>query len=159
MSRFDALHSAANEARFVLERVAGVLEGVADGSWDEEFTLTPEGVEDLCAALSNLAELAKATRAAIGEGAGGTSDAMESVATRTFRANADGVMTGEEIISGWRAGSVNVEFIGRRGGLEGRDFQNDAESGEWRVREYQVRALPISAANWFPVAGFVKAIS
>ncbi|WP_056680720.1 hypothetical protein [Nocardioides sp. Root140] len=70
MTRYQSLHDAANDAHSVLARVASLLEDVAAGAWDDQLTLTREEVDDLCDALSNLAELAKATRVAIGDAAG-----------------------------------------------------------------------------------------
>lgn len=72
--------------------------------------------------------------------------------------NQGGHMTGEELLSAFARG--DSLFVGRRGGLCGPLFAEDARSGSWRTRRYET--TPSSTPpndNWFRLEDFAKAVT
>jgi hypothetical protein len=76
-----------------------------------------------------------------------------------YGSNADATMTGDEIASQWRAGTLPFSYVGRGGGQSGRAFAEDVASGTWRGRRYQVRVDPIDNGNWWAIELFVAAVT
>lgn len=76
--------------------------------------------------------------------------------SRMFGENADGHLTGQEIVNAHAAGTLEYPFMGRGGGLQGAALAEDVLTGKWRVRRYEVRqdALP-GNPNWFNVLDFI----
>lgn len=78
----------------------------------------------------------------------------------TFGVNADGTMLGSKIAEG-KAAKEGFGWVGRTGGLHGAAFTNDAATGTWEGRLYELRreAPPPSNGNWFSVHDFVAAVT
>ncbi|MBM9459984.1 hypothetical protein JK386_08715 [Nocardioides sp. zg-536] len=74
--------------------------------------------------------------------------------------NAQGRMTGAEIVADALSPSPLVAFVGRVGGATGARFAEDISTGTWQSALYQVRAEPVAASNpnWMPVEAFLHAV-
>ena len=73
-----------------------------------------------------------------------------------FGKNADGLMTGLEIVEQHAAGELAYTHMGRKGGLKGAKLAADLATGTWRSQPYEVRVDPIDAPNWFPITQFIR---
>ena len=78
---------------------------------------------------------------------------------KSFGANADGKITGQEIVDRYTEGSLEFVTMGRKKGLEGDLLNQDIDSGRWRTQEYEVRcdAEPVNP-NWFRIEDFTRRI-
>jgi len=67
--------------------------------------------------------------------------------------------TGEQIVDLHNCGKRF--FVGRGGGIGGKDFTTDIESGEWRTFDYEVDFESTSQPNrnWFSSSSFVSKVS
>lgn len=78
--------------------------------------------------------------------------------SRTFGANAEKYLTGQEIVTAHAAGTLDYHFMGRLGGLHGSAVTEDVETGRWRTQTYEVREAELPGKrNWFSVMDFVSA--
>lgn len=78
-----------------------------------------------------------------------------------YRANAEQLLTGAEILQAARNGDSKVRVVGRRGGLFGPTLAADISSGKWLYRKYEVSSTPPllgSNPNWFTVEEFVARV-
>jgi len=87
----------------------------------------------------------------------------EELAARAsaYRANAERLLSGAEIIELAEAGDPTVRIVGRQGGLFGKKLAGDISSGKWRYREYEVSSAPEPPSgnpNWFTVEEFVALV-
>ena len=73
--------------------------------------------------------------------------------------NCDARITGKNIVDGHRVSDPRYTWMGRRGGLNGSELQEDLEDSGWKNRRYEVRREPLcDNPNWFPIADFVEKI-
>jgi hypothetical protein len=72
--------------------------------------------------------------------------------------NADGRMTGLEIVGLHALGELAMASVGRIGGLNGAAFAADVATGAWQAVESQVSQQPPPNANWMPVGEFLAAV-
>lgn len=77
----------------------------------------------------------------------------------TFGSNAQGRLTGAEIVAGHQAGTLEFSWVGRSQGALGAAWTGDVQSGSWRSRTYEVRVDPIDAPNWWMISDFVTAVA
>lgn len=77
----------------------------------------------------------------------------------TFGSNAQGRLTGAEIVAGHQAGTLEFGWVGRSQGALGAAWTGDVQSGSWRSRTYEVRVDPIDAPNWWMISDFVTAVA
>jgi hypothetical protein len=73
------------------------------------------------------------------------------------RNNLGGKRTGEELLTAYRQGERFC--VGRRGGLEGPQVQEDLSSGAWRTQQYETS--PVSTPpnrNWFHLEDFAHTV-
>ena len=69
----------------------------------------------------------------------------------------DDKIRGAEILD--LAESRTYTWMGRRGGISGKELEQDIQSGNWREQVYEVRQHPLRGkSNWFPIADFIKKI-
>jgi hypothetical protein len=71
--------------------------------------------------------------------------------------NAEGHLTGQEIVDGHLAGDFEFKWVGRQGGPAGKLWASDLADQSWRTTTYQVRSAPLVATNWWRIADFVAA--
>ena len=76
----------------------------------------------------------------------------------TYRANAEVLLSGTEIVKHHRNNTLRTPWMGRRGGLSGPALADDIKSGEWRERQYECSSTKVENPNWFAVADFVKKV-
>jgi hypothetical protein len=80
----------------------------------------------------------------------------ELVTRRGGGKNADGRMTGMEIVEAHALGELDYAYTGRKDGLDGNLFADDLRTGHWRTRVYEVRYDPLPGkTNWFPISEFI----
>jgi hypothetical protein len=72
--------------------------------------------------------------------------------------NAELRLAGEEIVAGFREGSLATAWMGRARGVHGPELAEDLQSGSWRLRKYECNSQPVNNRNWFPIESFVKMI-
>ena len=67
-------------------------------------------------------------------------------------------LSGEALIAAHTAGERFQ--VGRGGGLKGRQFMQDLETGNWRKQTYETSSVSLDAlnTNWFSLEDFVAAI-
>ena len=66
-------------------------------------------------------------------------------------------MTGAEIVEAHATDALEIQFVGRQGGLGGTAFADDVNSGDWRTWSYEVTSNdPVGNPNWFPVSEFIS---
>lgn len=72
------------------------------------------------------------------------------------RANADAMLSGEQIKQMHEGGDCRYLWMGRQGGRHGKALAEDIKSGRWREQSYEVREheLPENP-NWFAVSEFL----
>ena len=78
----------------------------------------------------------------------------------TFTPNAQGVLTGAQVVEQYLAGLLEFHWIGRQGGPTGAAFVADVLEGVWRTQPYQVRVDPVPPTNpnWWPIEDFIAAV-
>lgn len=76
-----------------------------------------------------------------------------------FGTNAQGRLSGAEIVAGYKAGSLEFGWVGRSQGPLGAAWASDVENGSWRSRMYEVRVDPIDAPNWWDINEFVSTVA
>jgi hypothetical protein len=75
---------------------------------------------------------------------------------KTFGINADGHMTGAEIVAAHGRGDLAFAYMGRRLGLDGIGLAADMASGKWRTRVYEVRYERLAGkSHWFAIPQFI----
>ena len=73
-----------------------------------------------------------------------------------FGANADGRMSGAQIVGAHALGELEYVYMERKLGLDGADLAQDLDSGTWRYRLYEVRYEPLPGnRNWFAIGEFI----
>lgn len=79
----------------------------------------------------------------------------------TFGANAQGRLTGAEILDDLKAPAPVHGWVGRVGGLDGEAFGDDCTTGSWVTRTYEVRKDPPPERNpnWFTTGQFAAAVA
>ena len=80
-------------------------------------------------------------------------------ALRTWGKNNDGgYRTGDDLMDLHRKGEVLC--VGRKGGLNGSEFQEDLRSGRWRTHCYETaRGDTVPNQNWFLLSEFIRKVS
>ena len=69
----------------------------------------------------------------------------------------DKMMTGAQIVSDFRAGTLGAKTMGRKGGLRGELLREDISSGKWTERRYETnRYDSLANDNWFFVRQFIE---
>lgn len=78
----------------------------------------------------------------------------------TFRTNADALIRGEDIVQAHASDSLSFAWMGRSGGMNGAALARDLANGQWRDREYEVRAEPLTGnPYWFPISDSIARTS
>lgn len=72
--------------------------------------------------------------------------------------NDDDRLSGQDILDGYRAGTLPYTAVGRSQGLGGLPLEEDISTGAWRSTQYQVAVSHPGNRNWFPVEEFVERI-
>jgi hypothetical protein len=86
--------------------------------------------------------------------------AYETLRERPSLPNADGELTGAEILHGHQNDTLRFKTMGRQGGIDGDSLKEDIKNDTWREQRYQVRdASDALNQNWFPVSVFVKLLA
>ena len=74
--------------------------------------------------------------------------------------NADGKLTGLQIVQALKGHDTSVRWIGRRGGIDGALLADDVASNAWRSRRYEVSAAAVPPNPWwFSIEDFVTRVS
>lgn len=75
---------------------------------------------------------------------------------KTFGANADAFMSGGEIMRLYDLQQMPYLTMGCVGGLRGKRLQSELQSGNWKIRTYEVSSSKaLTNRNWFTIADFV----
>lgn len=85
-------------------------------------------------------------------------EALESHKQVEFRANAQAVMTGAEIVAAVQSGAATFDAVGRHGGRYGKRFTEDVHTGGWPGVKYEVRTGGVANRNWFTLDEFLQAV-
>lgn len=80
------------------------------------------------------------------------------VAKRETGANAEVKLSGSEIVRQYENGTLNMLWMGRRGGLEGVAIGEDIATGAWREFRYECSSKPVYNQNWFRIADFAAKV-
>lgn len=86
---------------------------------------------------------------------------LTSRGVNTFLRNAEGIMSGQEILDSSLTGTCRFQAMGRAGGRYGRKLINDIIDGHWRKQRYEVNTSgdpKTIGSNWFKIDDFVKLV-
>jgi hypothetical protein len=70
--------------------------------------------------------------------------------------NAQFYLVGQDIVDGYRDGSLATAWMGRVRGLSGPELAKDLRSGSWRLQRYECSGVLVPNRNWFAVESFVR---
>lgn len=79
---------------------------------------------------------------------------------KSTEAEAEGALSGEDILRGYQDGTLKFKTMGRNGGIHGEHLFQDIAKPRWQKQPYYVRTSPDPlTANWFRVSDFVDLLS
>jgi hypothetical protein len=71
--------------------------------------------------------------------------------------NNDGYKTGKVLVAENQQGKIR--FVGRNGGVKGKLFKGDIETGQWKTQKYETSsAATMPIQNWFTLQEFISEI-